>query len=97
MENHQNISTEEYLQAKKAVEEKMGFYVHLAVFLAVNGFFVYSNLKSGGYFWATWPLLGWGIGLLFHGIGAFGFFNSSAWKQKQIQKELDKMRKNNFD
>ena len=25
----------------------------------------------GGYFWAIWPMLGWGLGLGFHAAGTF--------------------------
>lgn len=87
-------TTEEYSEAKKAVEDRLGFYVHLAVYILVNSYFVFINLKNGGYFWAAWPLGGWGIGLVFHGIGVFGFFNNHAWKARQIRKEIEKRRKN---
>ncbi|SMC76801.1 2TM domain-containing protein [Moheibacter sediminis] len=96
MENNKNYSTEEYLAAKKAVEERLGFYVHLAAYILVNGYFVFLSVRSGGYFWAIWPMVGWGIGLAFHGIGVFGFFNNNSWKDKQIHKELEKRRKFNL-
>lgn len=93
METNKNYSTEEYLAAKKAVEERLGFYVHLASYILVNGYFVFLSVRNGGYFWAIWPLVGWGIGLAFHGISVFGFFNNNSWKDKQIQKEIEKRRK----
>ncbi len=91
----ENYSTEEYKNAKKAVNEKLGFYTHLAVYLIVNLFFLFLNLKQGGFIWAIYPAVGWGIGLLFHGLGVFSFFNSKRWKQKQIYKEIEKQRKLN--
>lgn len=91
MEN-QNYTSREYQEAKKRVNERIGFYVHLLVYLAVNAFFHYINWKEGGSYWAIFPAAGWGIGLFFHGVGVFGFFNNSAWKQKQIRKEIEKQR-----
>lgn len=95
METNKNYSTEEYLAAKKAVEEKLGFYVHLTSYVLVNGYFTFLSVRHGGYFWAIWPMIGWGIGLAFHGISVFGFFNNNSWKDKQIQKEIEKRRKIN--
>jgi len=93
MEN-QNVNSREYQEAKKRVNERIGFYVHLLVYLSVNAFFHYINWREGGSYWAVFPAAGWGIGLLFHGVGVFGFFNNSSWKQKQIHKEIEKQRKN---
>ena len=95
METNKNYSTEEYLSAKKAVEERLGFYVHLIAYILVNGYFAFVSVKNGGYFWPIWPMAGWGIGLLFHGIAVFGFFNNHAWKDKQIQKQIEKNRRIN--
>jgi len=62
------------------------FYGHLASYLIVNGFLCGINLYSGGYFWAIWPLLGWGIGLAFSVVETF-FRNSESYQQ-----EFDKWR-----
>lgn len=42
------------------------FYASLVSFLIVNAFLVLVNLQTGGHFWAIWPMLGWGFGLLMH-------------------------------
>lgn len=93
METKKKYTVEEYEIAKKSVEEKIGFYIHLSCYLIVNGFLSFISLRNGGYFWPIFPIAGWGIGLIFHGLGVFGFFNSSAWKEKQIRKELEKQRR----
>ncbi len=92
MEN-KNYTPQEYSEAKKAVNERIGFYVHLIVYLAVNGFFHIINWWEGGGYWAIFPAAGWGIGLFFHGLGVFGKFTNAAWKKKMIQKELVKRKK----
>lgn len=93
----ENYTSKEYKEAKKAVEAKYGFYIHLAVYLLVNIFFHIMNYvylaDAGGEYWAIWPAFGWGIGLLFHGAAAFKLFNNTRWKEEQIRKELEKQRR----
>lgn len=51
---------------------RRAFKAHLIPFLAVNTFLIVLNLiTSPGYFWAIFPLLGWGLGLFFHGWSAY--------------------------
>ena len=48
--------------------ERKKFKSHLTNFIAVNVFLVLLNLViSPSYFWAIFPLLGWGLSLFFHG------------------------------
>ncbi|HPS57862.1 MAG TPA: 2TM domain-containing protein [Spirochaetota bacterium] len=57
---------------------KIGFGYHLTAYLAVNAILVWINLdKYPQYLWAVWPAVGWGIGLMFHGLGIFVFPGSS--------------------
>jgi hypothetical protein len=54
-------------RAKKRVEEIRGFYVHLGVYVIVNGsLFALNMITSPDTLWFYWPLLGWGIGLALH-------------------------------
>ncbi|MDM3857096.1 MAG: 2TM domain-containing protein [Aphanizomenon gracile PMC649.10] len=53
-------------------QQRKGFKSHLFTFLAINGFLVLLNLVvSPGYFWAIHPILGWGLGLLLHGMKVY--------------------------
>jgi len=45
---------------------------------------------SPEYSWFIWPLFGWGIGLLFHGLGVFVFTGEPAYKERMIEKEMKK-------
>ncbi|MEH2175418.1 2TM domain-containing protein [Nostoc sp.] len=46
---------------------RRAFWTHLVSFLAVNLFLILLNLiTSPSYFWAIFPVLGWGLGLFFH-------------------------------
>jgi hypothetical protein len=82
---------EAYQRAKKRVEAKIGFYVHLTVYVCVNLLLIIINLTtSRQYLWFQWPLIGWGIGLFFHGLGVFVFSGRSSVKERMIQKEMEK-------
>jgi hypothetical protein len=81
-----------YQRAKKQVEEIKGFYGHLVSFLAVNAFLLFINLKySPQELWFFWPLLGWGIGLILHGMKAFNYmpFLGKEWEAKKLKQFLE--------
>ena len=84
---------EAYQRAKRRAEAKIGFYIHLVVYVGVNILLVIINLfTSPQYIWFIWPLLGWGIGLFFHGISIFVFSGKKfrGIKEKMIQDEMKK-------
>ena len=79
------------MKAKERVEARMGFYIHLTVYLIVNTFLAILNLSlTNNYFWAIWPILGWGIGLIVHGLNTFVFTYESSWKKRLIEKEIQR-------
>ena len=83
---------ETYLRAKKRVEAKIAFYLHLAVYIVVNLLLIIINLAtSTGYIWFKWPLLGWGIAIGFHALMTFVFSGGSVIKEKMIEKEMEQM------
>ena len=64
---------EAYQRAKRRMKAKFGFYRHLGIYLGVNVLLVLINLgTSAEYIWFKWPLMGWGIGVFFHGMSVFG-------------------------
>lgn len=63
----------DFARAKRGGNARIGFYIHLAAYLAVNALLVSINLAtSTDCLWCKWPLLGWGLGLLAHALVAFG-------------------------
>jgi len=82
-------------KAKEAVNKKIGFYVHLVIYVCVNLFFHILNLREGGEYWAIYPLAFWGVGLGVHFLNVFDIFENSKWKNKQIIKQIEKQRKSN--
>ena len=58
-------------EAKQILKRRV-FYLHAAVWAATNLFiFVIWLLVGGGFPWFLFPLLGWGIGLVAHGVTAY--------------------------
>ncbi|BEV16924.1 2TM domain-containing protein [Herbaspirillum sp. DW155] len=78
----------DYARAERRVARQVGFYHHLALYLTVNAGLMLLNLMSAHrYWWSLGPLLGWGIGVLFHALRVFGRF-PAGWKQAMIAREL---------
>jgi hypothetical protein len=58
--------------AVKRVKAKRGFKTHVAIYLVVSTLLVVIWALSGArYFWPGWAVLGWGVGLAFHGWGVY--------------------------
>ncbi len=89
------MSEEEiYREARKRVEEKKGFRTHLIVYICVNILLVIIwATTDAGYPWFVFPLGGWGIGILFHFLGIFVFSQQSNWDRREIEKEVERLRK----
>jgi len=84
---------ERYYQAKKQVNDIKGFYGNLIAYIIFNGFFLVLNLvTSPNELWFFWPLLGWGIGVLFHGMKVFNYspFLGKNWEERKIQELMEK-------
>lgn len=84
---------ERYYEARKRVEEIKGFYGNLIAYIVVNiGLMVINLLTSPAYLWFFWPMLGWGIGVLFHGMKVFNYmpFFGKEWEEKKIKEFMDK-------
>ncbi|MBW2063146.1 MAG: 2TM domain-containing protein [Deltaproteobacteria bacterium] len=82
---------ETFQKAKKRVEARIGFYIHLAVYVGVNILLIIINLAtSTQYLWFKWPLIGWGIGICFHALAIFVFPEGSPIKERMIKKEMEK-------
>lgn len=82
-----------YKRARKRMEEVRDFYAHLLVYVVVNlGLFLIDTV-TGGRTWFYWPLIGWGIALIIHGVtvllgGGFG----ERWEQRKIRQYMERER-----
>ncbi|ROI11668.1 2TM domain-containing protein [Epilithonimonas hominis] len=84
-ETAENIA---YERAVKRVKELKGFYGNLISYCIVIPFLVIINLlTSPGQLWFYWPMLGWGIGLLAHGMNVLAIGRN--WEEKKIQEIMN--------
>ena len=73
------------------MEAKLGFFIHLSVYVIANILLVAINLMTTPEcLWFIWALLGWGVGLFCHGFAVFFLNDRSPWKQRLIEKEMRK-------
>ncbi|WP_419869295.1 2TM domain-containing protein [Chryseobacterium sp. CT-SW4] len=87
-----NTENTAYQKAARRVKDLKGFYGNLTSYCLVIPFLLVLNLlTSPTHLWFFWPMLGWGIGLLAHGISVFGI--GKEWEEKKIRELMDKEKK----
>lgn len=80
-------------RARKRVKLKMGFYIHLGVYVAVNGgLALLMMMRGGSAAWQAGPLLGWGLGLTVHGIVTFLNLQGDGLRDRMVEAELKRLR-----
>jgi transcriptional regulator with XRE-family HTH domain len=87
---NQSVSADEAL-ALAHVRKLKGFYIHLAQYGVTLCFLAVVNLyTSRHYFWVGWVALGWGLGVLTHGLRVFDQipFLNGQWERRQVEKHL---------
>ena len=69
-----------------------GFYIHAAVFVLVMAILLAVNVTFSDSWWVQWPFLGWGLGLLGHGVAVFGGATQriQAWRERKIRELAEK-------
>jgi hypothetical protein len=87
------MSEEEiYRLAKKRVERKKGFYVHLAIYLCVNTLLVIIwTISESDFPWFVFPLAGWSIAIILHYLSVF--VRSGGGDKAAIENEAEKIRR----
>ena len=77
-----------YERAVKRVKELKAFYGNLISYCIVIPFLVIINLiTSPKEIWFYWPMLGWGIGILAHGMNTFAIGKN--WEERKINEILN--------
>ncbi len=88
------MPTDEELRqiARKNAEEKSGFYIHFAIYIAVNLFLIAIWWVTGGpgtFPWFVFILFGWGIGIFGHYVGVF---RGHAYVERMAEREFQRMK-----
>ncbi len=76
--------------ARRRAGARMGWYVHALVFLAVNAALATLSLSSGRH-WAIYPSLGWGLGLLIHGLVVWLVLGGGGLQQRLVTQERERL------
>lgn len=81
-----------YLRAKKRMENLKAFYIHLTVYILVNLMLFFINVSSdSSKLWFLYPLGGWGIGIVIHGLTTFPFgIFGKEWEERKIKEYMEK-------
>jgi len=93
METSYNDEQNIYLKAQKRVEDLKGFYGNLTMYIIIiSGLAILNLVTYPKYLWFFYPAIGWGIGVVIHGMSVFNYmpFLGSNWEEKKIQELLDK-------
>jgi len=83
---------EAYKRARKKVREIKGFYANLLCYCIIIPTLIYINLRFVPEFhWFWFSAIGWGTGLVFHGISAFGImpFLGKDWEERKLREFMD--------
>ena len=76
--------------ARSRLVKRREFTAHLAAYVFVNVFIVAIWAFTGaGFFWPVFPILGWGIGLFFHGWETY----SEPLSEERIDREVERLRR----
>ncbi len=92
METQQTyIQDKRYLKAKERVEAIKGFYGNLTAYCIVIPILAWLNFKTTDFVWVIFPSLGWGFGLLMHGMEAYGYnpLWGKRWEEKKIRELME--------
>ena len=77
--------------ARRRAGAKLGFMIHLTVFVTVNAFLYFINQRTTpGVTWFPFPLGGWAIGLAIHGLVVF--LSGSGLREHLVEAELRKLK-----
>lgn len=85
--------TDDIQRARKTVNKKIEFYIHLVIYICINFSFHIFNWVEGGEYWAIFPLAFWGMGLIIHFLSVFDVFGQFEWKKKRIVREIERQRR----
>lgn len=87
------VSDEELREiARKTAKEKVGFYTHFTIYIAVNALLIAIWWATGGpgvFPWFIFALFGWGIGIAAHYIESF---KGRAYEERLAEKEYQKLK-----
>lgn len=86
--NNQDLA---YMNALNRVKKIKEFYGSLISYCVIIPILIIINTLTSDFQWFWFPLLGWGMGLIFHGFSVFGFAKN--WEENKIREILNEENK----
>ncbi|TDQ27785.1 2TM domain-containing protein [Tenacibaculum caenipelagi] len=90
--NTDNLENSKYVKAVERVEKLKEFYQNLIAYCLVIPFLIFINFKTYSKFqWFWFPMIGWGIGLLFHflDVSNYNLFLGKNWEDRKIKELME--------
>lgn len=91
METGKSVLTVEEEKAIRQVRDIKAFYAHLLAYVVCMPVIVVINMvTTPEHIWFVYTAIGWGLGVLSHGVAVFELFSlfSADWEKRQIEKRL---------
>jgi hypothetical protein len=83
-----------YRRAAVRATMQRALYRHVVIYIVVNVLLVTFNLlKDPNHLWFQWGMLGWGTGLLVHGLNVYSYRWFGSQREQMIQHELDRQKR----
>lgn len=79
--------------AHKRATAKLGWYIHALVYVVVNVAMLTFSHLSDGRRWSLAPVLGWGLGVVLHGVAVFVLGQGGAWRERLVERERERLRR----
>jgi len=85
-----------FREARKQVQAKKEFFRHLGTYFVMSVFFFMLNAATSfGSWWFIWPMMGWGLAVLFHYVDVFGIPGvdpiSQEWEEREMRREIRRL------
>lgn len=92
----EHIEDKRYQRAKERVEALKGFYGNLVAFCVVIPALAWVNYRTTDFPWIFFPILGWGFGLVMHGMEAYGYnpLWGKRWEERKIREFMEEEQNN---
>ncbi len=88
------IEDKRYVKAREKVEALKSFYGNVGAYLLVIPTLAWLNWRTTGFGipWVIFPAMGWGFGLLMHGMEAYGYnpLWGKRWEERKIRELMEK-------
>jgi len=85
------IEDQRYQKAKARVEALKGFYGNALAYCIVIPLMAVLNYSTTSFPWVIFPALGWGFGLLMHGMEVYGYnpVLGKRWEERKMRKYME--------